>query len=165
MKDLTGNEVMNMPRELLTHTSSTFLSGGSVKWIPAALVALFTDIGQAFSELFWVVVGLWLLDFVIGFTRAIHDPKVELAWSKAFGSVLKLFIIALSVPAMHLIERLIAEAGVDIGYKLTSAVLIVIGVSEAGSILGNLVYFWPGLGELAEKVKGLLGQAKDSTKK
>lgn len=165
MRELTGNDVSKMPRDFVKYTESTFVSGAVVKWIPAALVAIFTDVCAAFTELFWVVVMLWVIDFVVGILRAAHNPDVEFSWSKAYGSVLKLFIIALSVPAMHLIEHLVAESGVDLTYKLTSAVLIVIGVTEAGSVLDNMAYFWPQLDAMNAKVKDLLGRARENGKK
>ena len=161
MKQLNGADVLAMPALSAAYAKKTFVTGIAPKWIPAGLVALFVDLGQAFDTLFWIIVLLWGCDFAIGGLRAWHDTEVGFDWAKAFRSVLKLVVIAFAVIAVHLMEHLAIEGGIDTQEKLTAAVLLVIGVSEAFSILDNLCYFFPQMGGIANKIRGLLGKARN----
>lgn len=161
MEPLTGMHAMKAPGMAAGYAKTTFTGSFSAKWIPAGLVALFTDLAGLFDQLFFIVVLLWACDFLIGFLRAWHDPALSLEWMKAFRSVLKLLVIAIAVVAVHLMEQLIASQGIHTQEKLTVATLIVIGVTEAVSILDNLCYFFPAMDAVATKIKGVLGKARN----
>ena len=160
MKDFVVADLCAMPAVTAAYAKTTFAGSVGSKWIPAGLAALFMDMSTIFDELFFIVVLLWGCDFVIGALRAWHDPDVGFQFAKAYQSVLKLLVIGIGTYAAYLIERLILQSGVDPQEKVVGAVLIVIGISEAISILGNLVYFFPRLSEVAGRVKDLLGKAQ-----
>ena len=161
MRAFESRDLFAMPAAAAVYSKKTFTAGMSGKWLPAGLAAFFIDLQTVFGELFWVIVGLWICDFMIGFLRAWHDPEDEVDWTKAFRSVLKLLVIGFAAVAVHFMEVLISHGGIDTQQKLVGAVLIVIGITEATSILDNLTYFWPGLGDLVKRAKDLMGRAKN----
>lgn len=132
------------------------------RWIPAGLLAVIVDAASAFNELFWIILILWFSDLVLGFLRAWHDAKRDVEWTKVFRSVVKLFVITVAVIAMNAIEQLIGQMGVNTGGTIVVATMLVIGSADTISILSNLSYFWPGMGQLADTVKGHLGDQPPS---
>ena len=163
MQELSGTDFLMSPAIAVGYAKKTITASAGSKWVPAGLAALFLDLGSVFSELFWIVVGLWGVDFAVGILRAWHDPETSFEAGKAYRSVLKLFVIGFGTVGVYLIERLILQAGIALDFKLVGAVLIVIAITEAFSVLDNLVYFWPGLGETVGKVKDLLGRARNAS--
>ena len=159
MKEFTMVDTITIPATAAAYTKKTFLVQAGIKWVPATLVAVLADLSDVFTELFYIVILLWLCDFAIGFARALVDKDVKVEWIKIVRSVVKLFVIAVGVVAIHAIEGLLLSSGIDTNGKLTAAMLLVVGIAEALSILDNLCYFFPGMGALAERVKGLLTKA------
>ena len=159
MKEFTMVDTVTIPATAAAYTKKTFLLNAGIKWIPASLVAVLADLSGVFTELFYIVILLWLCDFAIGFARALVDPKVNVEWIKVVRSVVKLFVIAVGVVAIHAIEGLLLSSGIDTRDKLTAAMLMVVGIAEALSVLDNLCYFFPSMGALADKLKGLLNKA------
>lgn len=160
MKEFMVNDICSMPGSAATYSRSIAMSGGLLKWIPASLIAVFTDIQQAFGTLFWIVGILWLCDFLVGTAKVwMEDPK-KLEWSRSFRSFIKLLVMGVGILAIHLIERMLGEAGVQLYGKLTGAALLIIGSTEAISVMDNLTYFFPGLADLQKKIKDLLGKVR-----
>jgi phage-related holin len=152
---------MKAPAAAASYAKTTFTGSFSAKWIPAGLVALFVDMAGLFDQLFFIVIMLWGCDFLIGFLKAWHDPNDGLEWMRAFRSVLKLLVIAIGVVAIHLVEQMVAHQGIDTQQKLTVATLLVIGVTEAVSILDNLCYFFPAMDAVAKRIKAVMGKARN----
>jgi hypothetical protein len=132
------------------------------RWIPAGLVAVLSDAISAFNQLFWIIVTLWFSDLVLGFLKAWHREDEEIEWVKVYRSVLKLFVITISVIAMNGIEQLLQEMGLDPAGKLVLATMLVIGSADAFSIVGKMTYFWPGMAQVGEHIKAFLGRAQPS---
>jgi len=161
-RDFNLSQLAQIPADTAAYAQKTYVGSAlGIKWLPAGLVALIFDITHIFEELFWVVILLWFCDFAIGFLKAWHNPKTDVEWGKVFRSVLKLVVIVLGVVAVHLIEHLLGANGIATQEKLTGAALIVIGFGEAVSIMDNLCYFFPQMKTLAEKIKDLLGKARN----
>ena len=156
MKEFTMVDTITIPATAAAYTKKTFLMQAGIKWVPATLVAVVADLSSVFTELFYIVILLWLCDFAIGFARALVDDAVKVEWIKIIRSVVKLFVIAVGVIAIHSIEHLLSASGIDTHGKLTVAMLLVVGIAEALSVLDNLCYFFPRMGALAERIKGLL---------
>jgi len=161
MRGLYTEDVFRLAPEAAIYAKKTFTGSLQAKWLPAGLCALFVDMASVFDELFWIVVLLLFCDFGIGVLRAWHDPTRCFETAKAYGSIMKLVVIGIGTYAVHLIERLIFQAGIDTQEKLVGATLVIIGVSEAYSIVDNLTYFFPGLVEIATKVRSLLGKGRN----
>jgi len=161
MKHFSSPDVMTFPATVATYSKKTFLANGLAKWLPASLLAVLVDLQHVFNQLFFIIILLWFCDFLIGFLRAWHDPAVEVQWVRIMRSVLKLIVIGVGIVAVHLIEELICTSGVDTQAKLTGAVMVVIGVAESMSILDNLVYFFPGLGDQVGRIRALLDKARN----
>lgn len=159
MKEFTVSDLGQELLEGVRYAHRIFLQS-PMRWAPAALVAVVTDLSHAYQKLFWVVVGLWACDLAVGFARAWHEPGRELEWGKTFKSVLKLVVIAAGIGAVHLLDHLLIEGGLDTGERLTTATLLVIGLAEGSSVLGNMVYFWPDLGAIAEQVRRVVGDER-----
>ena len=85
---------------------------------------------------------------------------MKLEWVKFIRTVVKLFVIAIGVVAIHTIEGLILHGGIDTQEKLTVALLLAAGVGLGISCVDNLAWFIPGMGGLAEKITSLLGKAR-----
>jgi ABC-type transport system involved in cytochrome bd biosynthesis fused ATPase/permease subunit len=163
MKEFENSDVFTMPAMAIGYTKKTYAANFSMKWLPAGLVALVTDLADVFTELFFIIVLLWFGDLVIGVARAWHDQEKEIDWTKMMGSILKLLVICIGVVSVHLIEHLILNAtGIDTQMKLCVATLIVIGSAEAFSIVDNLCYFFPQMGDVAKRIKDLLGKARNN---
>ena len=155
MKAFEYSDICQMPHDSIEY-SKTLLNIG--KWIPASLIALFTDINHVFGSLFWIVGILWFCDFIIGTTRVWVDDDRKLEWGKSFRSVIKLIVMGVGVIAIYFIEMLVKESGVDMQGKLTAAVLMVMGTTEAVSVLDNLAWFFPQIQGIANKIKDILGK-------
>jgi len=160
MKEFTMIDTFSIPATAIAVAKKTFLANGvsKVGWIPAALLAVLADLSGAFGELFFLILVLWACDFALGFARAFSDKAVDLEWIKIIRSGVKLFVIAIGVVAIRAIEGLIVHSGIDTKEKLTVAMLLAVGLALAFSCLENLTYFWPGLEDFSEKLKGILGK-------
>ena len=161
MKEFQVSDLVSMPNEAVYYGKMFFGLGSITKWIPASLIALFTNINQVFGTLFWIVGILWFCDFIIGIAKAWMEDEKKVEWGKAFKSVIKILVMGVGVLAIHFTEKLILETGVDLQGKLTGAVLIVMGTTEAISVLDNLTYFFPQLDGIAKKIRDLLGKARN----
>lgn len=161
MKDFTSDTLSHDVIDGAAGYAYRLFLQAPTRWIPAALVAVVTDLQHAFQELFWVVVGLWACDLLVGLLRAFHDPGRELEWNRVFQSVIKLCVIGAGIGGVHLIEHLLVEGGIEVGEaRLTTAALLVIGTAEAASVLGNMVYFWPSMGPFADRLRDMLGKKR-----
>jgi phage-related holin len=160
MRAYQTSDLWNMPADSLNYTKSLLVFS---KWVPATLIALFTGINQLFGTLFWLVGILWFCDFFIGTTRVWVDDSKRLEWGKSFRSVIKLLVMGVGVIAIHMIEKLIFVTGVNLQGKLTGAILLVMGTTEAISVLDNLTYFFPQIDEVAKKIKELLEKARNES--
>lgn len=158
MKPLGIDSIYQAPAEILSYAKSAYLAGGSVKWIPAGLLAILVDLRQVYGELFYTVALLVVCDLLVGVARAWHDPNRDLEYGKLLRSLLKLFVIAIGVAAIALMEHLITIQGLDTKEKLTTAALLVIGVGESVSILDHLTYFFPKIAGVSARLKDIMGR-------
>jgi len=159
MRELAIKDIIDMPSSGVSYLKSV-VSGGILKWIPASLIAVLVDIQDAFGALFWIVGIMWMCDFIIGTSKAWMEDPSQLEWSKSFRSVIKLFVMGFGVLSIHLIEHMLLETGVNVEGKLTGAALLIIGSTEAISIMDNLSYFFPGLDTLTSRIKELLSKGR-----
>lgn len=142
-----------------TYIKSVFVQNALWKWIPAGLVTLLIDIRAVYIiEIFWVVIVLWSCDLIIGFLKAWHNDAQVVDWMKVFKSVVKLFVICITPPAMVAAEKLLQWAGINPGGRLVFIALTVVGMAETFSILSNLSYFWPEMSTITNHLKSLLGK-------
>lgn len=158
MRDLEMVDTYTIPATAAAYTKKTFVAQAAAKWVPATLIAVLTDLSAAFTELFYIILVLWACDFFIGFLRALVDPEVKVEWIRVVRSVIKLVVIAVGVVALHAMEHLLVQSGIDTHEKLTVAMLMVVGIAESFSILDNLCYFFPSMGALADRAKALLNK-------
>lgn len=156
MRELEMVDTLTIPATAAAYTKKTFLVNAASKWIPAALLSLFLDFREIFTELFYIILILWACDFFIGLLRAVVDPETKVEWIRIFRSVVKLVVIAIGVVAVHSMEHLLVQSGIETQDKLTVAMLMVVGIAESISVLDNLCYFFPSMGALADRLKELL---------
>ena len=157
MRPYQTSDLVQMPSDSIEYVKTLFTVA---KWIPAALIAIFTDINHVFGTLFWIVGILWFCDFIIGTARVWVDDSKSLQWGKSFRSVIKLLVMGVGVIAVYFIEQLILETGVNMQGKLTGAVLLVMGTTEAISVMDNFAWFFPQIQGITDKVKDLLGKGR-----
>ena len=156
MEEFRMSDVVDMPTNSISYVKAILSSGGLMKWIPASLIAIFTDINQVFGTLFWIVGLLWLCDFLIGTAKAWVDDKDSIQWGKSFKSVIKLIVMGVGVLSIHFIEKLIKEGGIDLQGKFVGAVLLAMGTTEGISVVDNLAYFFPQMNVLFGKIREIL---------
>jgi len=122
----------------------------------AAFISVLSERAYSDGVLFYVL-GLWLIDFLLGALRALADPDERLELAKARRGLLRLLAIPLITYAAALIELLAgsvakmfgdevaAAMGVGLGGKLVLLALVAMAWEEAISIQRNGRYFYRAL--------------------
>jgi len=150
-------------------TATGELSGYLFEWLRSALfqstvpkVSMTAFVGilseRAYSDgVLLYVLALWLIDFLLGATRALADPEQRLDVAKARRGLLRLLAIPLITYAAALIEMVAGSVaklfgdevavamGVGLGGKLVLLALVAMAWEEAISIQRNGRYFYRAL--------------------
>lgn len=119
----------------------------------AAATAVLTALYEAYGELFFVVIALWLTDMIFGSLRALRDPNIGWKWSKSMDGIIRLIIICVLPAVARLVELAPAEIfNIDPDMKFVGFVLSVMAVNEFLSVLDNASYLYPALEKVRARV-------------
>lgn len=112
-----------------------------------ALLAVMATGREVYGEALAAVILFWAADMLLGMLRAIRDPEVELRWGKALDGILRLVVILIVPPIVHIAASFpdAVWEGFNLGDRPTLFVIGLLGAQEFFSVIDNAVFLVPGL--------------------
>ena len=138
---------------------ATASAGTKLPWVIAAIGSVCTHMLDAFCEMFWIVIVLWLADMVLGNLRALVDKEIPWSASKSLDGVIRVIVYVILGVCLVLIEDFVFQAsGANVEGILLGGGYAVCALGEARSLVRHFTYFIPGFSTFGNKMLRALQQ-------